>query len=196
MQQAREGPHVADQKKPLPKPPTSAFGRRKPMPEQNAQDLIADRMAEAAATGGLEDFLSRELPDSEHARSLATMMMGMTGMMPTAAPPKEPHAAKTESAGPAPDAAVSEDVRQAVLSGDVKNVMEVLRREHQKRSGSGEAGPAAQTPEAAEPSAPSEEKVIVDTLIRIAAENQVTVDWVIMRAMKLYLQEFQKTGRL
>jgi hypothetical protein len=152
-------------------------------------------MAEAAARGDLEEFVNRELPDSEHARSLARMMMGMTGMMPTSAPPLAPPAANTIPTEQAPDAAVPEDVQRAVLSGDIKNVMDMLRREHQKRSGDGETGTTLQARED-QPTAQSEEQEIIDTLVRIAAENQVTVDWVVMRALKLYLREFHNTGRL
>jgi 3-polyprenyl-4-hydroxybenzoate decarboxylase len=32
--------------------------------------------------------------------------------------------------------------------------------------------------------------------MHIASENHVTVDWIIMRALKLYLEEYRKTGRL
>src|SRR5512134_3924390 len=71
---------MADQERPLPKPPKTPFGRRKAGSEEKELDLLADRMAEAAAQGKLGEFLGAELPDSEHARALASMMMGMTGM--------------------------------------------------------------------------------------------------------------------
>jgi hypothetical protein len=186
---------MADQEKPLPKPPTSAFGRRKPSPDQENQELIADRMAEAAARGGLEEFLERELPDSEHARSLARMMMGMTGMMPPS-PSMATPTAEAASTSPVADANVPEDVRQAVLSGEVRNVMDMLRREHERRSGGAETGADQPTPTEAAPSIPLEEKALIDALMHIASENHVTVDWIIMRALKLYLVEFRKTGRL
>ena len=38
-------------------------------------------MAQAAAEGKLDEFLKQEMPDNEYARNLASMMMGMTGMM-------------------------------------------------------------------------------------------------------------------
>jgi len=33
-------------------------------------------------------------------------------------------------------------------------------------------------------------------LLQIAEDNSVSVDWLILRAIKVYVQEYQKTGRL
>ena len=52
--------------------------------------LTSDRMALAAAEGRLEEFLQHEIPEGDHARTLAMMMMGMSGMMPTEMPPEPP----------------------------------------------------------------------------------------------------------
>lgn len=40
------------------------------------------------------------------------------------------------------------------------------------------------------------DKNTLDTLLRIASENDVTPDWIIHRAVRLYMAEYQKTGRL
>jgi hypothetical protein len=82
-----------NKEKPLPKPRKAAFGRKKQFGQEEGQDaLLADRLAAAMAEGKLEEFLKQEMPDNEYARSLATMMMGMTGMMPPADAPAASHA--------------------------------------------------------------------------------------------------------
>ena len=43
---------------------------------------------------------------------------------------------------------------------------------------------------------PAIDKEMIDALVQIASENSVTVDWIILRAIKLYVQEYQKTGKL
>ena len=122
--------------KPLPKPPHTAFGRKKPA-ELREEDgpLLADRLAAAMAEGRVEDFLKQELPDNEYARSLTSMMMGMTGMMPMAGtetaprpPEKTGQTAPAETAAPAEE--LPEDIRAAVQGGDVKGLTDLLRREH------------------------------------------------------------------
>ena len=37
---------------------------------------------------------------------------------------------------------------------------------------------------------------IINELIRISADNDVTVDWLMLRAVKLFVEEYRKTGRL
>jgi hypothetical protein len=161
-------------------------------------------MAAAMAEGKLDEFLKQEVPDSDYARNLATMMMGMTGMMPTGGMPQakaqEKPQAPTGGAPEEPPAGqeVPDDVRAAIQEGDVAGLMGLLRREHQKRN------PEAETPEAtagkAEPvktqGMPSIDKELIDALIQIARDNDVTLDWMILRAIKVYVQEYQKTGRL
>jgi len=94
---------LSKKNKPLPRPPKTPFGRRRAEPD-GGQDLLADKMAEAAALGKLDEFISHELPNSEHARKLAEMMMGMTGMMPgtgTPSPPPMTNEQTPSSTGPA-----------------------------------------------------------------------------------------------
>jgi hypothetical protein len=190
---------MADQEKPLPKPPTQAFGRQKPSKEQGGQDLLADQMAVAAAEGRLDEFLKENMPDSEHGQALAKMMMGMTGMMPmesmTAPTPPAQRSPDRES----PAAAVPEDVFKAVHGGDVKGLVDLLKKEHQKRSPGAqieEAIPAAAPPAMVPTGGPAIDKELIDALVRIAADNSVTLDWLILRAVKVYVEEYLKTGKL
>lgn len=188
--------------KPLPRPPKTPFGRKRSDQDEAGQGLLADKLAEAAAFGNLEAFLESELPDNEHARALANMMMGMTGMVPqgTGAAPAGP---EQETPGP-PDASTQgapPNIREAVQAGDVKGLIDMLRQEHVKRTGGGEdaqsheAAEAAAQPEAPQ-GAPIAEQEVLDQLIALARENNVTPDWIILRALKLYFAEYKRTGRL
>jgi hypothetical protein len=171
--------------------------------------MISDRMALAAAEGRLEEFLQHEIPEGEHARNLAMMMMGMSGMMPMEPPAGLPRGVSTDSpAPPASDAQttvspeVPPEVLAAIQQGDVANLMGILRAEHAKRTGLDAASDEA--PRA--PAAPSAERsaagpagidtAIIDELLRISTDNDVTVDWLMLRAVKLYVEEYRKTGRL
>jgi hypothetical protein len=201
---------MSDKERPLPKPPNKAFGRKNNFEKEEDQaSLISDRMAAAAAEGKLDEFLKQEMPDNEYARNLANMMMGMTGMMPGGMPgmSMNPAPAKQEEqqgrAGEAASAEVPEDVRSAIVGGDVQSLMGLLRREHQKRNPDSpllqqeertEATPAQQP--ASGTQQPSIDKEIIDAMVRIAADNSVSLDWIILRAIKVYVLEYQKTGKL
>jgi len=182
---------LSKKNKPLPRPPKTPFGRSRVEPEDQGQELIADKMAEAAALGKLKEFMTEELPDSEHARKLAGMMMGMTGMMPQAGP-----SAKENKEAPAGETSVPDDVRNAVQGGDVQGLMALLRKEHQKRS------PDALQEQTVPEEAPAAkamsmiDKELIDVLIAIAKDNNVTLDWIILRAIKVYVEEHRKTGKL
>jgi hypothetical protein len=183
--------------------------------------MISDRMALAAAEGRLEEFLQHEIPEGDHARNLAMMMMGMSGMMPMEMPAGPPQAVSTHN--PAPPAAdaqtagspeVPPEVLAAIEQGDVANLMGILRAEHAKRSApgdaAGEAPQAPASPSTAGPPVPSPlppaapavagpagiDAAIIDELIRISADNDVTIDWLMLRAVRLYVEEYRKTGRL
>jgi hypothetical protein len=194
---------MSNKDKPLPKPPNKAFGRKNNFEQEEDQgSLLADRMAQAAAEGKLDEFLKKEMPDNEHARKLASMMMGMTGMMPGAGPDVNPSTAKTEEQNQEPDeqasAEVPGDVRQAIMGGDLESLMGILRREHQKRNPEAAIQSPEETtaiPRTAE-GQPAIDKEILDTLVEIASDNSVTLDWIILRAIKVYVQEYQKTGKL
>ncbi len=199
---------MSKREKPLPKPPRTPFGRKRPEEEeQEAGGLIADKMAAAMAEGKLEDFLKQEMPDNEYARNLASMMMSMTGMMPSAAEPSGQQIPGPEAGTPpterAPGQALSaedvpEDVKKAVQSSDMPGLMEMLRREHRKRMPEADSGGAEIKEEASSQvsNIPAIDKGLIDELIKIATDNSLSLDWMILRAIKVYVQEYKKTGRL
>ncbi len=192
---------MSKKEKPLPTPPKRPFGRGKKFEgEEEKSELTADRMAMAAAEGKLDEFLKKEMPDNEYARNLASMMMGMTGMMPEGTQSES----KVQESGGNEDADASEvpeDVRRAIQGGDVQGLMEMLRREHQKRNPEADA-PEMETQTAKQEhqpmplDAPQIDKKLIDDLIRIAQDNNVSLDWIILRAIKVYVQEYQKNGKL
>jgi hypothetical protein len=193
--------------KPLPKPPSTPFGRKRAFQgDENSGPLMADKMAMAMSAGKLDEFLKKELPDSEHARKLAEMMMGMTGMMPaggvsgsTAIKKETP-----EQTGPVKQGEQSsslqppEDMLNAVRSGDVRSVMEVLAREHAKRTGAPvtDIDQGEKTADVHSPEVPVIDKDIIDKLIKIASDNNTSIDWLFFRALKRYVEEYKKTGNL
>ena len=194
---------------PLPKPPNSAFGRKNRFEQPDEQSaLLADRMAAAMAEGKLDEFIKQEMPDNEYARNLASMMMGMTGMMPMTSVPTVPSPAEqqppsstsvpTEQVMPAAEAPaeVLEEVRKAIEGGDVKSLMELLQQEHRKRTPGSDPGTTEEAIASPSPAQPSIDKDQIDALLQIAQDNSVSVDWLILRAIKVYVQEYQKTGRL
>ncbi|HEX8948640.1 MAG TPA: hypothetical protein VF790_06745 [Dissulfurispiraceae bacterium] len=196
---------MAENERPLPKPPKKAFGRQGNFEhEREDAPLMADQIAMAMAEGRLEEFFSKELPDSEHARALATMMMGMTGM------------ASAGGIGPAPSAAVPPgneekkeatpegvpgDVMTAIHAGDVQGLMGLLAREHGRLNPDSAARVPSEPPKEgnADTGAGGKkvvEKDIVEQFLKIAEENSLDLDWLIMRALKTYVEEYRKTGRL
>jgi hypothetical protein len=198
---------MPNREKPLPKPPNRAFGGKKQFgqEEDGWEALLADRMAAAMAEGKLDDFLKQEFSGNEYARNMAAMMMSMTGMLPAGGGPPSSPPDRTEevsSAGPGTRGSMSRadaipgDVRKAIQGGDVKGLMELLRREHQKRMTGTESD--AEEKGAGPHSAvhPTINRDVIDALIQIASENGVSPDWIVLRAIKVYVQEYQKTGRL
>jgi hypothetical protein len=154
---------------------------------------MADEIARAAAEGRLEDFLSKEVPDNDYARSLVSMMMGMTGMASVVQPP--PDTAEVPSS-PALAENLSEpspEVIEAVRENDVEGLKELLQREYRKRHPEEEPAVERQTDTSAKPSI---EKEVIEDLIKIASDNDVSLDWLTLRALKLYVQEYHKSGRL
>jgi hypothetical protein len=186
---------MKDKEKPLPRPPKTPFGRQRRGQEAGEQALLSDRMAEAAALGKLDQFLEREL-DSEHARSLAKMMLGMTGMMPGEAAPAQ---ADQKAAAPPEEgqaAAVPPDVLKAVQGGNIGEVVDMLRQEHLKRAG-GQTEPASAEQASPPPDGiPPQERQVLDRLLALAREHDVSPDWIVLRALKLYFEEYERTGRL
>jgi hypothetical protein len=189
----------------LPKPGKTPFSRKRPENEGQDDLLIADQMALAAAEGKLNEYLEQEIPEGEYARKLARMMMGMTGILPheggmtvdeevlcsTSEAAETGQVQEGEAAS-----AVPEDVVNAVRAGDVEKLKELLAREKQRRApDSSETSGEVRSPD--HQSSPSMiEKDMLDTLMKVASENKLSIDWLMARALKLYLEEYQRTGRL
>jgi hypothetical protein len=194
---------MAGKERRLPRPPKTPFGKRRTGEREEESPLTADRMAAAMAEGRLDEFLKEEMPDNEYARGLAAMMMGMTGMMPEGAFPQSPAGAEQQASAKAgepsgeasPPVQPPEDVIDAVNAGDLKGVMEALAREHRKRMPAEESLPAEEEKKSSA-GLSKDEKETLDRLLEIAAENRVSVDWMVLRALKLYIREYRKTGRL
>ncbi len=96
-----------------------------------------------------------------------------------------------------------DDVKQAIAGGDIQGLMGLLRREHaqrnpesplieQKEQGKG----ASPQPSPSGSPVPAIDKELIEALVQIANDNSVTLDWIILRAIKLYVQEYGKTGKL
>ncbi len=190
----------------LPNPGKTPFSRKRPQNEGQDDLLMADKMAMAAAEGKLNEYLEQEIPEGEYAKKLAMMMMGMTGILPNEGGlPVDEEAAHTPAeateTGQAQEgeaaASVPEDVVKAVQSGDVEKLKELLAREKQRRTpGPVEESMEAPNPEPCQPAPSMIEKDMLDLMIKVAFDNKVSVDWLMARALKLYLEEYQKTGRL
>ncbi len=190
---------MSRKEKPLPRPKPSAFGKKRHFEQDKEEEpLLADRMLVAMAEGKLEEFLKREMPDSEHARELAMMMMGMTGMLPPEArkdvkPPEGPETISREKLSL--PAQPPEDVVNAIKSGDVKGLVGLLEREYRKRMPDAASGVSEEST-AGFIEQPAIEKDVIDQLMKIASDNNLTLDWIMLRALKVYVQEFHRTGRL
>jgi hypothetical protein len=146
------------------------------------------------------------MPDNEYARSLANMMMGMTGMLPrgetSTAPPlveQQPQPSVSAPTGqtlPAAEipAEVLEDVRKAIEGGDVKHLMKLLQQEHSKRTPGSDAGAPEELIATPPPGQPAIDKDQVDALLQIAKDNSVTVDWLILRATRYMCRSIRRPG--
>src|SRR5512134_1191957 len=116
---------MSEKEKPLPKPPSTPFGRKR-RAEEDREPLMADQIAQAAAEGKLDEFIRQEVPDNEYARGLVSMMLGMTGMLPPEGLKPAPTGEKTADTGGEaetpgePPPMPSEDILKAVKSGDVE----------------------------------------------------------------------------
>lgn len=208
------------EKKPLPTPPGPGRKRRS---EEDSQDepLIADKMGMAMATGDLDKFMKEEFEGSQNAHKLASMMMGMSGMAPGGIAPQgvtsqgAPTIPEEEQAtsGETPSAPPSEEIMKAAMAGDSKGLAEMLKKEHLKRQGAGADVSDGKTAEMKDPAAESSkvgttdegsqaspeaamEKEVLVKLMKIASENNVSIDWVINRALKLYVRDYAATGRI
>ena len=183
----------------LPEPETSAFSRRKRFEDEEKAPLMADDIARAAAEGRLEERFGEKIPDCEDSRALVSMLMGMTGISSFAKPSdNEEASAAGNSSGSVPQP--PEEVLKAVRDGDVSGLMGLLRSEHMKRS-PGDEGPAVPDSAAGPKKSdiapqPTIGKDVIDGLIGIASDNGVSLDWLILRALKMYVRGYRETGRL
>lgn len=172
-------------KRNLPKPPIRPFQRKRGSEgTTDVAPLMADEMAAAIAEGKLEEYLQREMPDNEYARKLSEMMMGMSGMLPP------------ESGHPSSPPQPPDDVLKAAESGDLKGLKELLQREQQKRTPVAvQATEEVKQEDSASGLTPAE-KEMAEELMKIASENNVSIDWIVLRALTFYIREYRKTGRL
>ncbi len=193
--------------KPLPEPPSRPFGRKSSPEENSGAPLIADEIARAVAEGRLDEFMANSMPDNEYARKLVSMMLQMSGMSPSGDIPAQsertsdgaPEAGAAESGETSfSPSAVPEDVLHAVNTGDVGSLIDILKKEHEKRTSSVQetVGENREGAPAEQRSGPVIEKDVIDGLIKISADNDVGIDWAILRALKLYVKDYRETGRL
>ena len=197
---------MSKKERPLPRPPRAPFGSEKRFEGGEQEDaLMADRMAAAMAEGRLEEFMKEEMPDNDYAKALAGMMMGMTGMLsPGGFAPlaresdKNPENVEEVKASEEMPSGVQlpDDIIQAVHSGDVAGMMGILAREHKKRMPESETIPPEERKADETPGLSKVEKQTLDRIVQIASENNVSVDWIVLRSLRLYIKEYQKTGRL
>jgi hypothetical protein len=195
---------MSKKEKDLPKPKKTPFSRKRPENEGQDDLLMADQMAMAAAEGKLDEYLEQEIPEGEYAKKLAMMMMGMTGILPSegglpvdeealSVPSEAAESGRPSEGSAAP--AVPEDVSNAAKAGDVEKLKELLAREKQRRApDAGEV--SGEAVKAHQPQPSMLEKDMLDALMKVAFENKLSIDWLMARALKLYLEEYQKTGRL
>lgn len=192
---------MPEKKKKLPKPPKTPFQKGRFEDSDENTPLLADRMAAALAKGKLDEFITDEFQDNKPAKDLAKMMLELCGMTPPAhvgSEKKTPEKKASAAGGKKPP---PPDVTEAAKSGNVEKLMELLSREHGKRSPDVEMSCGKASTIAAEDKMENEtqgltEKEILDDLIRIADENNVSVDWVVTRALSLYARDYKLTGRL
>lgn len=171
----------------LPRPPKKRKPFRKtPEPET---PLLSEEMEIASAQGRLDEFLKERIPDNEYAQALARMAAGMSGLDIPSSPVDEEKMLKELQKENMPD--MPEAILGAAQSGDLKGLMEALAAEHEKRTGRKiETSPADNSTES------SMETEILDSVIKIAAQNNLTIDWLVTRALKLYVEEHKRTGKL
>lgn len=198
---------MSEKDKSLPKPPSTPFGIKKRFEQPGDESmLISDKLAMAMAEGKLEEYIKEEMSDNEQARKLTMMMMSMTGMAEMMPHDLAPAAMKDSEEKPAAESSDAgsesknnrqppDDLVKAALDGDVKGLMDMLRREHEKIN-PGAADSVSAVLDTGRVAAPAVEKEVVEALAGIADENSLTMDWLILRALKLYVQEYKKTGRL
>jgi len=89
-----------------------------------------------------------------------------------------------------------EAILKAVQSGDVKSLKELLAREHRKRMPDAADISISEENTARFLEQPGLEKNLMDSILKIASDNGLPPDWVLVRALKVFVREYQRTGRL
>lgn len=197
-------------KRDLPTPPGGTpFGAKKRFGPSMDTPEMADRLTMAAAQGKLDEVLAEEFGDNPGMRDLAMIMLGGSGMAPAASmgeknPPDEkgPKAKGPKSPADSKTKGAKKDVPpgllKAIQSGNTGEVSALLSSEMKKRTGTSSGGKKTTAPKAGaeKEETPYIEKSTLDALMKIAAENDVTIDWVMARAIKLYVRDYLATGRI
>jgi hypothetical protein len=196
---------MSDKDKSLPQPPRKPFGQKRPFKENiEKEDLFAEKLAMAAAEGKADEFIKQEIPDNEYARKLVDLMMGMTGMI-TSPGVSSDHPDKEDQQGISDvDSHETQNVLQnppeeilhAAGSGDLQSLIKLMHREHKRRMPDNESKLNGDEVDLRKVRMSAMEKDVIDRLTEIAKENSVSLEWLLIRAFKLYLQEYKETGRL
>lgn len=177
-------------KRELPEPPGGPFGRKRRFGERVEAPGTADRLAAAMMEGRVEEFIEEEFGDIPHAKELAMMMLGATGMMPAAAKSKSGGKSATGKKKPGKSPEAPEEVMKAAEGGDIQKLGNLLAEELRNRSGGVEAHREDS------PKGKDFDRADIDTLLEIAAKNNVSIEWVFARAIKLYARDYRTTGRI
>lgn len=183
----------------LPEPPRD----KKRVRESSGKEkdgLIFDKLQEAMAGGRLEKFIRENIPGGEYARRLTGLMMGMSGMPPRHGAEEKKGADKSKNKMEELPA----DVLHAVREGNAEKLQGLLEREQERRSGLGrgkkkeEAAGDAMAGQANAVQSPDSliEKEVIDNLMEIGVDNGLSMDWLILRALKLYIRKYMETGQL
>ncbi|MDA8170395.1 MAG: hypothetical protein M0033_11725 [Nitrospiraceae bacterium] len=157
------------------------------------EGLMFDELQEAMAGGqkSLEEFMKKNIPEGEYSRRLTEMMMGMSGIPVAKGKGGEAAPEGTES----PETAqmkVPEDILHAAHEGDVQTLKNLLARQQ----GKSEVSKGPEGPEESEDKQSLMEKEIMDSLYEISVDNGISMDWIIQRALKLYIRKYRDTGQL
>ncbi|MEK6673646.1 MAG: hypothetical protein AABY42_09285 [Nitrospirota bacterium] len=179
--------------KPLPRPKKTPFGVvRDHDDDEGETPLTADRMMLAMSEGKLDEFLDSELPGNQYARALADMMMGMTGMLPSfnAAQSVKQEEGRDNAGQPA---------GFGVSSGGSEEVSSILKKQFEEgrpAPDTSSSGDSSFHPELQGSMHGSIDKQTLEDFINIAKENHLSIDWLMLRAVRLFVQDYKKTGRL
>ncbi len=196
--------------RPLPRPPRKkaeqGFSGR-----EEAGGLMFDKLQEAIAQGKVEEFMKENMPEGQYARKLAEMMMGISGST-LAFRPEGPEGKEGNGPGMKEDEAerpmlkVPKDVFQAAMEGNVNTLADLLKGEQvktgaplQKKKGMPPHEKEKEQPEGKEREEKSGsllEKEVIDSLLEISVDNNLSMDWLIYRALKLYIKKYRETGQL